>query len=121
MYNAPTRRLGDERSFWCIKDYKNNNFLLKMIAGIDHQADIVLYLEVEEVDKLGSEMLKGVLIKTQKPKRQGIIHISVNDDRKNEKGFGIGINDEKYGGVQEGFCRCLWEQNITKNSESEEE
>jgi hypothetical protein len=75
-----------------------------MIAGIDYQADITLYLEAEEVKKLGSQRLEGVLVKVQKPKRQGTIYLSVNDARRNENGSGIGINDKGYWGVQEDFC-----------------
>jgi len=75
-----------------------------MIASIDHQADITLYLEAEEVKKLGSQRLEGVLVKIQKPKRQGTICLSVNDARKNENGSGIGISDKGYWGVQESFC-----------------
>ncbi len=81
-----------------------SNFLVVMIAGIDHQADITIYLEAEEVKTLGSQRLEGALIKTKLPKRQGTICLSLNDARKNENGFGIGINDKGYWGVQDGFC-----------------
>lgn len=74
-----------------------------MIGGIDHQADLDLYLEAEELARLPEATIEGVLIKTHKPKRQGIICISVDDLRKNEKGYGIGLDDKKYWGVQDGF------------------
>ena len=74
-----------------------------MIGGIDHQADLDLYLEAEELARLPEATIEGVLIKTDKPKRQGIICISVDDLRKNENGYGIGLDDKKYWGVQDGF------------------
>ena len=74
-----------------------------MIGGIDHQADIDLYLEAEELERLPNETLEGVLIKIRKPKRQGVISISINDERKMENGFGIGLDDKQYWGVQDNF------------------
>ena len=74
-----------------------------MIGSIDYQADILLYLEAEEIKKLQNGRLEGVLVKMQKPKMQGIIGISINDARKYENGFGIGVDDKKYWGVSDGF------------------
>lgn len=74
-----------------------------MIAGIDPQSDIDLYLEADELAILSTGTLEGVLIKTIKPKRQGKITLSVNDARKNENGFGIGLDDKRYWGVEDGF------------------
>ena len=74
-----------------------------MISGIDHECDIDVYLEAEEVERLPNEVLEGVLIKVRKPKRQGKTYISVNDSRSNENGFGIGVYDEEYWGKKQGF------------------
>ena len=74
-----------------------------MIGGIDHEADIDLFLEAEELERLSKETIEGVLVKTRQPKRQGKISISINDARKCENGFGIGLNDKGYWGVQDGF------------------
>ena len=74
-----------------------------MIAGIDNQVDIDLFLEAEELEKLSAKTIEGILIKVLKPKRQGTISVSVNDSRRNEQGFGIGIDDSKYWGVKDGF------------------
>ncbi|MBS3066904.1 hypothetical protein J4205_03685 [Candidatus Pacearchaeota archaeon] len=74
-----------------------------MIASIDNQADICLYLEAEELKKLENETIEGVLIKILKPKRQGAISISVNDKRKYENGLGIGIDDSRYWDVKDNF------------------
>ncbi|MBS3086341.1 hypothetical protein J4422_01430 [Candidatus Pacearchaeota archaeon] len=74
-----------------------------MIAGISNQSDIDLYLESEEITRLEKETLEGVLIKTRRPKRQGTISISINEKRKYENGFGIGIYDKRYWGFEDGF------------------
>lgn len=74
-----------------------------MIGGIDFQADIDLYLDAEELERLLNATIEGVLIKIQEPKRQETISISINDARKNENGFGSGLDDKQYWGIQEGF------------------
>ena len=63
-------------------------FLIAMIGSIDHQADIDLYLEAEELRRLENGTIEGVLVKARHPKRQGTISISVNEARKNENGCG---------------------------------
>lgn len=74
-----------------------------MIGGIDHKADIDLYLEADELERLAHGTLEGVLVKIGRPKRQGTVSISVDDARKNEKGCGIGIDDKGYWSVLDGF------------------
>ena len=74
-----------------------------MTATIDSQADIDLYLETEELERLANETIEEALIKILKPKRQGIINISVNDARKYENGLGIGIDDSRYWDVKDNF------------------
>ena len=74
-----------------------------MIGGIDSQADIDLYLEVEELERLPHTTIEGVLVKTFKLKKQGTISLSINDVRKNENGSGIGLDDKQYWGVKDGF------------------
>ena len=75
-----------------------------MIAGIDSKADIELYLKIEELTRLEKEKIEGILIIIERPKKQGTIYISLNDSRAYENGFGIGINDKGYWGVQNDFC-----------------
>jgi hypothetical protein len=77
--------------------------MVQMIAGIDKQADIDIYLTAEEVSGLKTSIIQGVLIRTDKPKRQGTIAICMNDSRKMENGLGIGIDDKKYWGIAEDF------------------
>ena len=74
-----------------------------MIAGIDSQADIDLYLDPEELRRLSDSKIEGILIKTERPKRQGTISISFNDARKNENGFGVGLDDERYWEAKDNF------------------
>ncbi|MDO8660750.1 MAG: hypothetical protein Q7K43_02580 [Candidatus Woesearchaeota archaeon] len=74
-----------------------------MIGGIDQQADIELYLEAEEVKRIQAEPITGVLVKIEKPKRQGTISVVVNDARQNEDGFGIGVDSSKYWKVKDDF------------------
>ena len=71
-----------------------------MIAGIDYQANIEVFLDKEEVKNLPNSVLEGVLIQTNEPKRQGRIRISINEAKKKEGGFGIGLNNKKYWGVE---------------------
>ena len=74
-----------------------------MIGSIDEQADIDLYLEKEEVNQPLNKIVEGVLIKIHKPKKQGTISISLNDQRKNQNGFGIGVEDKDYWNKQNNF------------------
>jgi hypothetical protein len=74
-----------------------------MISSIDRESDVSVYLTNEEVEKLSKGTLEGVLINTASPKRQGTLKISVSDTRKNDNGYGIGIGDKAYWGVQQGF------------------
>ncbi len=60
-------------------------------------------MEAEEVKKLQTETITGVLVKTQKPKRQGTISVIVNDERQNEDGSGIGVDSSKYWKVKDDF------------------
>lgn len=48
-----------------------------MIGEISHQADITLFLDTEDLEKLSVESIEGVLIKTQNRKRQGKISLCV--------------------------------------------
>lgn len=70
-----------------------------MIAGINYQADIDLFLEAEEVKRLEAGTIEGVLIDRDKPKRQGTITISVRP----EKWIGVKVEGKDYWGVKEGF------------------
>ena len=68
-----------------------------MIGSIDHKADIELFLEAEEVERLKDETIEGVLVKIQKPKMQGTITLCVNS------ADGVKIDDKQYWGVKDGF------------------
>ena len=74
-----------------------------MIAGIDYQGNIEAFLNKEEIENLPNSILEGVIIQTNKPKRQGIIRISVNEAKKKDNGWGIGLNDEKYWKLKDNF------------------
>ncbi len=74
-----------------------------MIARIDHECDVDIYLKEFEVKDLSEKTIEGILIKNFKPKLQGKIYLSVNDSRSYENGFGIGVCDEKYFGVNDNF------------------
>ena len=75
-----------------------------MVAGIDHQCDIDLYLNTEEMGRLAHENIESVLIKTRTPQRQGIITISINNTRNYENGSnGIGLDDSKYWKITDNF------------------
>jgi hypothetical protein len=67
-----------------------------MIASIDRQFNIDVYLDPKELSRLESEVLSGVIIKNQKPKQQAEFYVSVNDKGSNENGCGIGVKSEGY-------------------------
>jgi hypothetical protein len=50
-----------------------------MIASIDHEWDIRVYMSSEEVKMIKTGSLEGVLVKWNKPKQQGLIVVSVDD------------------------------------------
>ena|SRR3989338_6477688 len=79
-----------------------------MIGGIDSQVDIDLYLTVQEVGRLATEVLDGVLVKIHCLKRQGLVRICVDDVRAYVKGSGIGIDDKAYWNVQDDFAIDLF-------------
>ncbi|MGM5488664.1 MAG: hypothetical protein ACQESG_06965 [Nanobdellota archaeon] len=66
-----------------------------MIAAISSQADIAVYVTTDEVGRLSSERLEGVLIRRSDPKDQGVITLELSDARPN--GFGIGVDSSLYG------------------------
>ena len=72
-----------------------------MIAAINWQADLAIYLNGDEIERIGIWVVEGVLIRRNNPKRQGKIHVSVNDKRKDENGFGIGVDDRVYWGPED--------------------
>ena len=74
-----------------------------MIAGVSDQTDIELFVQPEEINALETSVLSGVLVKTASPKRQGIVCLSVDDTRRVDGGFGVGVDGEKYFGVTDGF------------------
>ncbi|MBW2968031.1 hypothetical protein KY362_06105 [Candidatus Woesearchaeota archaeon] len=74
-----------------------------MIARIDKQADIDIYLHEFEVQELGRRTIEGTIVRSWIPKQQGTLSISVNDARQDENGSGIGIDDTVYDDVKDGF------------------
>lgn len=51
-----------------------------MIGSYDgNQYDISIYLEADEVNRLETETIEGVLIKENNPRRQGTISLSVDN------------------------------------------
>lgn len=75
-----------------------------MIASIDGEYDISLYLTAKEVEDLPNKTIEGVLVKLKTPGRQGLVSISLNEERKGENGSnGIGVDDSKYPGVDDDF------------------
>ena len=67
-----------------------------MIGLIASDHDISVYLESAEVDRILREQVEGVLVKFHRPKQQGEIAVSVNDNRSNENGCGIGVFQRGY-------------------------
>ena len=66
-----------------------------MIGSINKEIDIYVFLEQDEIKKLKINKLEGTLIKTDKPKQQGDVLVSIDEKRKNESnGQGIGITEE---------------------------
>ena len=76
-----------------------------MIAGIDRQADIYIFLEENDLDQLSTgKEIAGILIRDHKPEKQGTIKVVVDDNRKNLNNcFGIGVDDQNYWGVGENY------------------
>lgn len=68
-----------------------------MIASIDYEWDVNLYFSPEEIIELeNGNTLEGVLIKIHNPGLQGEIYVCVDDKRKNENGYGIGLIDKNF-------------------------
>ncbi|MFC1753873.1 hypothetical protein ACFL96_10880 [Thermoproteota archaeon] len=74
-----------------------------MIGSIDHDCDIMVYLQPDEVGRLADSTLEGVLVKWNHPKRQGKLFLSVDDKRSMENGSGIGVDDNDYWGKKDDF------------------
>jgi hypothetical protein len=72
-----------------------------MIGSIDSKPDLEIFLD-PDVDNLPFGPVTGTLIKIKEPKRQGRLEVSVNDLRKYENGFGIGVYNKEYWGIPEG-------------------
>ncbi len=79
-----------------------------MIAGIEERADIEVYVEAEELVRLNSGNIGGVLIRTYLPKQQGILHLSINDQRQYDDGCGIGIDHTQYWNRQRDFVLSVF-------------
>ena len=60
-----------------------------MIACVDSEKDITVYLTDKEVDDISNRVVEGVLVRLHRPKQQGKLYISVNNERKNENESGF--------------------------------
>lgn len=68
-----------------------------MIAEINPQCDISIYLNENDVQKCDhGQEVTGILVRRPNYKEQGKITIIRNDEKKNLNGFGIGIDDSQY-------------------------
>lgn len=76
-----------------------------MIAGIDSEADISIYLENDELKNLSeNKEVAGILVRTHKPESQGTIKVKVDDSKKCLNScIGVGIEDKDYWGIENGF------------------
>jgi hypothetical protein len=76
-----------------------------MIAEIDQQADISIYLKENELDNLSNgKVIAGILIRIHKPESQGTINVQLDDNKKNiNRCIGIGVDDNNYWGIKNDF------------------
>ncbi len=74
-----------------------------MIASVDSTADLEVFLESEEIERLERETIEGVLIKHSQEKLQGTLSLQIDDKRSTQTGFGVGVNDKEYWGVPDNF------------------
>ena len=52
-----------------------------MLSAIDSKDDITVWLSPEDIERLASETLEGVLVCVPKPKRQGTLSLTVDSKR----------------------------------------
>lgn len=75
-----------------------------MIAGIDREADINVFFQENDLEKLSQgDKISGILIREYRFDNLGIINASVDNQRQNLNGFGIGIDDKNYWGINPDF------------------
>ncbi len=67
-----------------------------MIASIDSQKDIEIFLTAKELLLLKTQTLEGTIIRIEQPKIQTPLHLSFNEKRSYELGTGIGFDISKY-------------------------
>lgn len=79
-----------------------------MIGSIASNADIMVYLQEGDLERLANERLEGIIIRSHKLKSQGIFYFSIDESLKNLNGFGIGIDDSNYWGVKNNFSLKLF-------------
>jgi hypothetical protein len=94
-----------------------------MIASIDHEQDIRVYIGSEEVERLKTGSLEGTVVKWHKPKQQGIIVVSVDDVLKiNNDTSGVGVvltgYDHKNVGKVELFLRSNFYSGLVANGKN---
>ena len=78
-----------------------------MIASVDSSRDFDVYLENQEVLDIANKTIQGVLIRINKPQQQGRIHVCTDNSRRNQNGYGIGIEDEWFFSEPEGEVRLF--------------
>jgi hypothetical protein len=75
-----------------------------MIGGVDTKTDISLYIDKDELERLSNQTIEGVLIRVGRPKMQGTVTISINNERNRENGsFGVGLDASRYSGFLDNF------------------
>lgn len=75
-----------------------------MIAGIDREADINIFFQENDLENLSQgNQISGFLIREYRLENLGNIKTSIDNQRQNLNGFGIGIDDKNYWGIDSGF------------------
>lgn len=67
-----------------------------MLASIDSQKDIEVFLLNNELHLLQNQTIEGTLIRIEQPKIQTTLNLSLNEKRSYERGTGIGFDISKY-------------------------
>lgn len=65
-----------------------------MLVGVDSHLNIEVYLETDELGRLSSGIIEGMLFRLNEKK--GSVTLSVNNTRSFEHGYGIGVSQINY-------------------------
>jgi len=96
-----------------------------VIASINPEYDVSIYLSLEDIAQLTSYRLEGALIRLHDPRKKGLLTLEINDARNHERGFGIGFNADRYRNISDNFVlevflgsnfyKCLAKQTVVTN------